>query len=426
MMTGSAPAIRPADGPLRGRASVPGDKSIAQRAAIVAAVARGRSVIHAYPRSADCLSTLGALGRLGVEVEDRGADMVVHGSGWDGLRGPDRAVDCGRSGTAIRLLTGVVAGAAIPATLTGDPQLLTRPMERVAEPLRQMGARIETSEGRPPIVLEPAPLHGIRFEPPVASAQVKSAVLLAGLRAEGATVVLERQRTRDHTERLLAWLGVPLTTTEGVAVEQADLDAFELAVPGDPSSAAPLLAAAATLPRSEVVIEDVGLNPTRTTFLDVLEQMGATVEVDRGEDLGPEWAGMVGIRGARLRGLEIAPGQVAGLIDELPLIGVLGALADGDTVVRGAAELRVKESDRIAGLVAGLRALGIDAEELDDGFTVRGGRPSGGTVDAAGDHRLAMAFAVLALSAAGPVTIGGLDRVGDSFPGFVETLESLR
>lgn len=426
MRTATAPAISPATGPLRGRVRVPGDKSIAHRAAIVGALASGRTVLEGMPGSGDLGSTLSAIEALGVGVRRDGDHVTIEGRGWDAMRGPDGPVDCGRSGTTMRLLLGAVAGAGVATTLTGDPQLLARPMDRVAEPLRLMGARVDTTDGRPPVTIEPAPLQGIRYELPVASAQVKSAILLAGLRAEGRTTVVEARRTRDHTERLLGWLGVPISSDDGVGVARSDVEGFELEIPGDSSSAAVVLAAAAAVPRSVVVVEDVCINHTRTAFLGVLERMGAAVEVDRQEDHGPEPAGFLGARGTMLRGVEIRREEVPDVIDELPLIGALGALAEGSTVVRGAAELRVKESDRIAGLVRGLRALGIEAEELDDGFAVRGGRPSGGAVDAAGDHRLAMAFSVVALGAAGPVQISGLERVADSFPGFVETLESLR
>jgi 3-phosphoshikimate 1-carboxyvinyltransferase len=331
----------------------------------------------------------------------------------------------------MRLACGLVAGSALDVTLTGDPQLLRRPMDRVAEPLRRMGAGIETTDGWPPIRVAGGKLRGIEYELPVASAQVKSAVLLAGLRAIGETAVIEPVPTRDHTERLLVWLGAPIDIDDApprrVSVRQGDVKPFEAEVPGDVSSAAPLLAAAAAIPGSAVTVERVGLNPTRTAFLTVLARMGAEVQVEPGDEGGPEPIGAVTVRHAGLGGVGIGASEVPGLIDELPLVGVLGALAEETTVVRGAGELRVKESDRIAGLVAGLRALGADAEELPDGFTVTGPAAlRGAAVDGRSDHRLAMAFTVAALAASGPVAVDGLDSVADSFPGFVETLESLR
>lgn len=429
-----APAVtevKPAEGPLSGTERVPGDKSISHRMALVAAVAAGRSTLRGFSRAGDCEATLALLGALGVSIA-RGAETVaIDGAGWDGLRSPDGDVDCGRSGTTMRLACGLLAGAALDVTLTGDPQLLRRLMERVAEPLRRMGAGVETTDGRPPLRIRGGTLTGVEYALPIASAQVKSAMLLAGLRAEGTTTVSEPVPTRDHTERLLAWLDAPIEIEDAllrrISVRRGDLRAFEATVPGDVSSAAPLLAAAAAIPGSAVTVEDIGLNPSRTEFLNVLARMGAEVEIEPAADAGPEPAGRVTVRHAGLRAVEIDPLEVPGLIDELPLLGVLGALADGTTVVRGAEELRVKESDRIAGLIAGLRALGADAEELPDGFSVTG--PSalkGDAVDSRGDHRLAMAFAVAALAATAPVAVDGLDSVADSFPGFIQTLESLR
>ena len=431
MRIAAATEVRPAEGPLSGTARVPGDKSISHRMALIAAVANGRSAISGYSRAGDCESTLSVLRDLGVSVERSEGAVLIDGAGWDGLRLPDEDLHCGRSGTTIRLACGLLAGAGLEVTLTGDPQLLARPMDRVAEPLRLMGATVETTSDRPPIRLQGGSLSGIEYELPVASAQVKSAVMLAGLRADGTTSVIEPVHTRDHTERLLSWLGIPIdiesAETRRVSVRRGDPRAFEAEVPGDLSSAAPLMAAVAAIPGSAVTIESVGLNPTRTAFLELLARMGAEVELEPGEDRGPEPSGTITVRHAGLRATEIGEEEVPGLIDELPMVGVLGALADGTTVVRGAGELRVKESDRIAGLVTGLREMGVDADELPDGFTVTGpGALRAGRVDSLGDHRLAMAFAMAALAAAGPVSVGGLDSVADSFPSFVPTLEALR
>jgi 3-phosphoshikimate 1-carboxyvinyltransferase len=423
--------VQPARGPLSGTARVPGDKSISHRMALVAAVANARSTISGFSRAGDCEATLSVLRALGAGVDRASGEVVIEGVGWDGLRSPERDLDCGRSGTTMRLACGLLAGSGLEVILTGDPQLLARPMERVAEPLRLMGAAMETTDGRAPIRLKGSDLAGIEYRLPVASAQVKSAILLAGLNAEGTTTVLEHTPTRDHTERLLSWLDVPIEIEDAparrVSVRRSEPRAFEASVPGDISSAAPLLAAAAAVPGSSVTIEAVGLNPTRTAFLEVLARLGAEVEIEPSTEAGPEPVGAVTVGHGDLRAVEIGENEVPGLIDELPLVGVLGALAEGTTVVRGARELRVKESDRIAGLVGGLRAMGADAEELPDGFTVTGpAKPRGGEVDSMGDHRLAMAFAVAALASADPVSIDGLDSVADSFPTFVPTLESLR
>ena len=428
-MKAPATEIQPADGPLSGSVRVPGDKSISHRMALLAGVARGRSVLSGFSGAGDCEATLSVLRDLGVSVELASGSVVIESAGEP--RSPEHDLYCARSGTTMRLVCGLLAGSNVEATLTGDPQLQARPMERVAEPLRLMGAKVETTDGRPPVRLLGGSLSGIEYEPPVASAQVKSAVLLAGMRADGLTTVLEPVPTRDHTERLLSWLDVPIVIegdeTHQITVRRGDPRAFEAAVPGDMSSAAPLLAAAAAVPGSVVTVEDVGLNPTRTAFLELLARMGAEVQLEPGVDMGPEPVGTVTVRHADLRSTEIEAEEVPGLIDELPLVGVIGALAEGTTVVRGARELRVKESDRIGGLVTGLRQMGADADELPDGFTITGGSRLGAAwVTSNGDHRLAMAFAVAALAASGPVAVEGLYRVPDSFPNFFATLESLR
>jgi 3-phosphoshikimate 1-carboxyvinyltransferase len=360
---------------------------------------------------------------------------VLHRADVRGARATDLGeLDCGRSGTTMRLAAGIVAGSPVRATLTGDPQLLRRPMGRVAEPLRRMGARIALGSGdRPPLVIEGGQLRGIDLDMAVASAQVKSAVLLAGLFAEGPTLVCETAgATRDHTERLLAAMGARIDVagegaTRTVRVRPGPLSPLDLSVPGDLSSAAFVLTAAAIVPGSDVVVDGVGLNPTRTAFVDVMRAMGADIDVGaNGRDGDVEPVGSIRLKGANLRGIAIGTERIPGLIDELPLVGLLGALAEGVTEIRGAGELRVKESDRIAGLVAGLRALGADTEELPDGFAVRGGAAlHGGECDARGDHRLAMTFAVAGLVASGPVRVIGLGFAADSFPGFTGILARL-
>jgi 3-phosphoshikimate 1-carboxyvinyltransferase len=420
--------FRSADGALRGMASVPGDKSVSHRAALIAGVAKGTSVIRGWSPAGDCRSTLAVLRALGVDVRHDGDIVTI--TGRADLFAPGDPLDCGRSGTTMRLLAGLLAGHQGRFILTGDDQLLRRPMERVALPLRVMGAAVETGpDGRPPLSIDGGSLTGIEYELPVASAQVKSAVLLAGLRAEGPTTVVEPVPTRDHTERLLAAAGVRLhrsKATGHVRVHPGRPEALELSVPGDPSSAAVLLAAAAVLPGSDLLLRQVGLNPTRTGFLPVLDRMGnpAVVEDVRG---GIEPAGDLRIRHRPLRGIAVTAGDVPGVIDELPLIALLGTQAEGVTEVRGAGELRVKESDRIVGLVRGLGALGATIDELPDGFVIQGPTPlHGGRCDALTDHRLAMTFTLAGLIASGPVRVDGMEFVDDSFPAFTATLRGLR
>jgi 3-phosphoshikimate 1-carboxyvinyltransferase len=428
----SAATIMPARR-LRGRLRVPGDKSIAHRYALLAALAEGRSILRGFAPGADCRSTLACLRGLGVEMEEGPEDTVtLMGRGFGQLRSPAAPLDAGNSGTTMRLLTGVLAGHLFTTTLVGDASLSRRPMRRVIAPLERMGARIGNDEGRPPLTIQGAPLTGIAHAPDTPSAQVKSAVLLAGLHAEGTTSVAEPAATRDHTERALRAFGGHVTL-DGLTVSVTGgqrLQGQTLTVPGDFSSAAFWFVAAAALPGSRIVVEEVGLNPTRIGLLDVLRRFGAHVDVQITATGAGEPRGIVTVEGDRRGTLDIAPEEVPALIDELPAIGALAAHG-GQVTVRGAAELRIKESDRIAVLVAGFRALGIDADERPDGFIVGGPyesssrRPSGGIADARGDHRMAMAFAIAALAADQPSTIDGSDVVGISYPGFFETLERL-
>lgn len=358
----------------------------------------------------------------------------IAGRGFHGLTASPGPLDCGRSGTTMRLGMGLVAGAPFHSTLTGDPQLLRRPMGRVAQPLRLMGAGVELGDdGLPPVTVRGGALRGIDYVVPVASAQVKSAVLLAGVQATGTTTVTEPVPTRDHTERLLQAMGATIhgrVNEDGLgmetAIEAGSLGPLELEIPGDLSSAAPLIAWATLVPGSDLTIEGVGLNEGRTGFLRILERMGGAVEVARSSE-GIEPSGDVRVRHKALGGTVVGPEEIPGAIDELPLIGVLATQADGVTEVRGAGELRVKESDRLAGLASGLRAIGAEVEELSDGFAVRGPTPfRGGVCEAAGDHRLAMAFTVAGLIASGAVVVHGMEFVGDSFPEFEMVLRSLR
>ena len=413
---------------VQGTLRVPGDKSISHRYALIAAVAEGASRLSNYAPGADCQSTLACLGRLGVDIQrgEHGVVTVV-GRGLRGWSSPSGLLDAGNSGSTMRMLAGLLAAQPFSAQLIGDASLSRRPMRRVIEPLSRMGARIEATDGHAPLTIHGASLHAIAHRPDVPSAQVKSAVLLAGLYAEGKTSVTEPAQTRDHTERALAAFGFDVSTTGNTITVAGGQDAIgqPLSVPGDFSSAAFWMVAAAALPGSRVEIDDVGLNPTRTGLIDVLRRFGARVEVHETGSAAGEARGTIVVTGDRTGAIEIAPEEVPGLIDELPAIAALAAHG-GEVSVRGAAELRVKESDRIAVLVAGFRALGISAEERPDGFVVRGdGAPSGGVADARGDHRMAMAFAIAALAARSPSTIEGSDAVVISYPGFFDTLGRL-
>lgn len=419
-----APARR-----VRGRVVLPGDKSISHRYALFGAIADGITRLDRYAPGQDCASTLSCLAQLGVAIERPAPGRVVlHGRGLRGLRPSTATLDAGNSGSTLRMLSGILAAHPFASTISGDASLRRRPMRRIVVPLEQMGARIEHENGRPPLTVHGSlDLRGIQFVPEVASAQVKSSVLLAGLHASGTTTVHEPALTRDHTERALTAFGIP-PRIDGLAVTVEGGQALrgrDLTVPGDASSAAFWAVAAAGLPGSEIELAEVGLNPTRTSFLDVLARAGARISrTETPTDTG-EPVGTVVVAHGHLGPLEIAPDEVPGLIDELPVLAAFATFG-GSVRVTGAAELRAKESDRISALTAGLRAMGADAEELPDGFHVRGGRPlSGGTVDACDDHRLAMAFAIAGLAATGPTTIKGAEAVDVSYPGFFETLEAL-
>jgi 3-phosphoshikimate 1-carboxyvinyltransferase len=413
-----------------GRVQVPGDKSISHRYALLAALADGHSAISGYSPGADCSSTLRCLHALGVRVRQAGdATVSIDGVGVRGLSRPAEPLDAGNSGTTLRLLAGILAAHRFTSTLTGDESLRRRPMRRVMDPLSRMGARLDARDGRPPIVVEGADLHGIDYAPDVPSAQVKSAVLLAGIQAAGRTTVIEPAPTRDHTERALPAFGCAIACAGNtIAVEGGQrLSGRTLRVPGDISSAAFWAALAAGHAGSDLVVEGVGLNPSRTGLIGVLRRAGAEVLVTIDEEAAGEPVGRLHVRHAGARSFSIAPAEVPGVIDEIPALAALAALMpEGTTMeVRGAAELRVKESDRIAALAAGFRALGAGVEEYDDGFTLEARPLSGGAVDSAGDHRLAMAFAIAATGAAAPTTIAGASAVDVSYPGFFEALARL-
>src|SRR3954469_10857350 len=424
-------AVEPAVS-LRGDIAVPGDKSISHRALLLGAVADGESRFTGFGASADTLSTAAAMQALGARVDMDGTDVRVGGVGLRGLRAPDAPLDCGNAGTLLRLLPGILVGQEGRFELIGDESLSRRPLARIAEPLAEMGAQVETEDGHAPLVVEGgAPVRAILYELPVASAQVKSCVLLAGLFAEGGrTAVVEKHPSRDHTERMLEAAGARVRRKAGEpAVWPAErLQPLELAIPGDFSSAAPFIVAATLLPGSTIRVHGVGLNPTRTGLLDVLERMGGRIAHFNRRTEGRELVADLEIAHADLVATKVEPAEVPRLVDELPLFALVAGMARGESVVRGAAELRVKESDRIETVKNALRPLGIRIETAHDGFRVRGvpSRPKGGgMVDAAGDHRIAMLAAVAGLVSREGVEISGAESVAVSFPDFFAMLDSL-
>ena len=433
MSSPGAVTVQPADR-VRGSVRLPGDKSISHRYAILAALADGPSIIRGYSTGNDCASTLACLRALGVSIHEAteratGVSYMIEGRGLGGLQAPASTLDAGNSGSTMRMLAGVLAAHPFDATIDGDASLRRRPMRRVIAPLERMGARISSTDGRPPLTVRGvSAVEPLDFQPDVPSAQVKSALLFAGLHAEGVTRVRESVPTRDHTERALRAFGARVDVGgDGVTLRgRQRLAGRTLDVPGDISSAAFWLAAAASLPGSDLVLEHVGLNPTRTAILDVLRRLGADVEAHAESETAHEPVGRIRVQHRTLGTAEILPSEVPGLIDELPVLAAL-ATHGGELAVSGAEELRVKESDRISALAEGLRALGADIDERPDGFHVRGGRRlSGGVADARGDHRLAMAFAVAALGASGPTTIRDAGAAAVSYPEFFSVLESLR
>jgi 3-phosphoshikimate 1-carboxyvinyltransferase len=422
--------IRPAR-TISGSLEVPGDKSISHRYAMLAALAEGASDITHFSAAADCRSTLDCLSRLGAGVEAKGDHVRITGAGLGGLRQPRRALDAGNSGTTMRLLAGILSGQEFRSTIDGDSSLRRRPMRRVIDPLTKMGARIQSRDGGyAPLEIEGARLSPIEYTLPVPSAQVKSAVLLAGLFADGVTSVIEPVRTRDHTELALAEFGARLDH-DGRAIRihsRPRLEARSLAVPGDLSSAVFFLIAAMVLPDSRLVIHNAGLNPTRSAVLDVLGSMGAPISLISVRSSNGELVGDIAVGHEALKGGVIEGDAIAQLIDELPAIAVLGPYTEQGIEIRNAAELRVKESDRIAALAENLRRMGAEVEERLDGLRVAGrsaGRLHGAEIEPHGDHRMAMAFAVAALGAEGETVIRDAECAGVSFPEFFSTLERL-
>jgi len=411
---------------LVGRLRVPGDKSISHRAALLGAIASGTTTISGFLRAGDTEQTLACLRALGVPIEERASRVIVQGTT---LREPVGLLDAGNSGTTLRLLTGILAGQPFESEITGDASLRARPIDRVIVPLRQMGADVTAQgDGRyPPVLIRGRRLRGITYTLPVASAQVKSAILLATLFAEGTTEVTEPVPTRDHTERMLTAFGAQISRAgTRIRLTPASLHGRDVRIPGDLSAAAFILAAAAGRPGSEVVIDEVGLNPTRTGVLDVLAAMGAGVEIRHDSEVNGEPIGTVTVRGrGPLHGIAIGGPLIARLIDELPVLFILATAAEGTTVITGAAELRVQESDRIGTIVRGLRALRGEVEERPDGLTIYGSPLRGGRVSSGGDHRVAMAFAVAGLLAQAPVTVDGAEAMAISFPEFTRALETV-
>jgi 3-phosphoshikimate 1-carboxyvinyltransferase len=415
---------RPVTAPLQGTVHVPGDKSVSHRAVMLAAIAEGESRIHGFLEGEDTCATARIMHQLGVRIETpEPGERIVHGVGLHGLRGSDTPLDCGNAGTGMRLLAGLLAGQAFDSTLVGDASLSKRPMARVVDPLTAMGAHIDSHDRLPPLHIHGGcRLRGMRHAPEVASAQVKSALLLAGLYAEGETEVVEKHPTRDYTERMLEAFGVPMEYAPGHACVRglSVLEATDIQVPADFSSAAFFLVAASVVPGSDLTLPSVGLNPRRTGLLEALRSMGADITVGHRREVAGEPIGDLRVRHAPLRGVVLPASVVPDMIDEFPALFVAAALAEGETVVTGAAELRVKESDRLGGMAQVLRTLGAEVEEYPDGARIRGGVLRGGRVDSHGDHRIAMSAAIAGLRAQAPVTITDCANVATSFPGFFE------
>ena len=415
---------------LRGHIAVPGDKSISHRAVLFGAIGDGETEVRGFGRSGDTEATIAAVRALGVTVDEEDVDSLrIYGVGLRGLREPESPIDCGNSGTTLRLLAGILAGQQGRFELTGDESLRRRPVDRIAAPLAEMGATVESADGTPPLAIEGGELRGIRYELPVASAQVKSCVLLAGLYAAGRTTVVEPLPTRDHTELMLEAAGVRVTSKQRrISIGPAEhLRLGEVDVPGDFSAAAPFIVAATLLPGSELTIHDVGINPRRTGLLDVLARMGARITIfNRHKDAG-EPVGDIDVRAAELTATTVTADEVPRMVDELPLFALAAGSAHGESKVEGAQELRVKETDRIETVTTSLRGLGIRVTASDDGLGVRGvpSRPKGGGMSSHGDHRIAMLGAVAGLSSREGVELQDAQAVAVSFPGFFELLDSV-
>jgi len=409
--------------------AVPGDKSVSHRALMLGSIAEGRTNISGFLAGEDCLATLAALQSMGVSIEQSDAtEIAIDGVGLHGLKMPDDPLDLGNSGTAMRLMAGLLCGQGFDSVLTGDESLTSRPMQRIITPLSAMGARIDSNDGMPPLTIHgKSDLRGVDYEMPVASAQVKSAVLLAGLYADGETSVVEPAVTRDHTERMLGSMGVAVNVSGNrISLEGGQvLTGCSVQVPADLSSAAFIILAALIADNAEILIENVGVNPTRTGVIDILRGMGADISLEQPRLLGQEPVANIRVRSSDLQGGPVDPLLVSLAIDEFPVLFVAAAAARGKTTFSGIGELRVKESDRIAAMAAGLRALGIEVDESPDGAVVRGGQFSGGIVESHGDHRIAMSLAVAGATALEPVSVRDVAAVDTSFPGFCDCMAAL-
>ncbi|PNV59201.1 3-phosphoshikimate 1-carboxyvinyltransferase [Clostridium sp. chh4-2] len=415
---------------LKGEVTVPGDKSISHRSVMFGSIAKGTTEIHNYLQGADCLSTISCFQKMGVEIENKGETVLVKGNGLRGLNAPSGVLDCGNSGTTTRLISGILSAQNFEVTLTGDQSIQKRPMKRIMEPLSMMGASIESINGNgcAPLKIKGSPLHGIHYTSKVASAQVKSAVLLAGLYADGETRLTEPYVSRNHTELMLSYFGADVATLETTAVIQPAVELYgnKIEVPGDISSAAFFLAAGLMVPNSQILIKNVGINPTRDGILHVCREMGGDITLlNENSGSGEPTADLL-ISSSQLHGITIGGAIIPTLIDELPMIAAMACFAEGTTVIKDAAELKVKESNRIEVMVRNLTAMGADVEETEDGMIIRGGRPlHGAVIDSKLDHRIAMTFAVTGLMAEGETEILGAECVDISYPGFYKDLERL-
>jgi len=428
-------------GPLRGKLIIPPDKSISHRSIMFSSLAEGRSVIKNFLPAEDPLKTLEAFRQMGVDIKTgtlyqtryRGTqtdEIIVHGKGLTGLRKPQNVIDCGNSGTTIRLLSGILSAQPFSSTLSGDSSLRTRPMQRIIIPLFKMGARITAEkDGLPPLKINGGELKPITYQSPVASAQVKSSILLAGLYCNGVTTVIEPGKSRDHTERMLKSCGVDLKIKElEVSVKGiAALKPFDITIPGDLSSAAFFIGAGLIVPGSEILIKNTGINPTRTGLINILEKMGAYIRLENEKEVSGEPVADIFVKYSKLKGMDIGGNLVLKAIDEFPVLCVAAAKAVGKTKITGAGELRVKESDRIASMAAELRKMGVNIEELEDGLVIEGREDlTSAAVESYGDHRIAMSMIIAGLTARGETTVTDVDCINTSFPGFMDMLEELR